>query len=113
MRHLSHLFLKVLRKAFNRRPVKLSYPKILNADETSDLIIELLNSDKGVMIGRFGSTELAAIVNSIGVKKGVHPISYIFGKQEAWWWNESIMKQMQEWSGFSLQNLYIWISLPK
>lgn len=99
-----YLSLKILRKLFDRSAIEVSFPRILNADEASDYIRDLLNSEKGVMIGRFGSTELAAVTNYLGIKSGTHPFSYILGKQEAWWWNESIKRQMLEWSGFFPSN---------
>ena len=57
--------------------------------------------DKPCMIARFGSTELAAMVNYLGIKNGRKDIlGYIQGKSLPWWWNENILLQMQNWSGF-------------
>ena len=53
------------------------------------------------MIARFGSTELSALVNYLGVNSKHHSIlKYIRGEQPEWWWNKNIMNQMQQWSGF-------------
>ena len=70
-------------------------------EKASEMIYGLLVQDKPCMIARFGSTELSALVNYIGVNSKKHSAwNYIIGKQPEWWWNENIMRQMQEWSGF-------------
>jgi hypothetical protein len=41
------------------------------------------------------------MVNYLGVKEQQKSIwKYIRGETLSWWWNESIMDQMQQWSGF-------------
>lgn len=70
-------------------------------DKVSDMIYELLQSGKPCMIARYGSTELSAIVNYLGVKNQERNIfKYIKGQSLDWWWNKSILQQMQRWSGF-------------
>ena len=70
-------------------------------NKASEMISSLLSSDSPCMIARFGSTELSAIVNYLGVNSKKHSVlKFIKGEQPEWWWNKNIMKQMQEWSGF-------------
>ncbi|TDE08404.1 hypothetical protein [Dyadobacter psychrotolerans] len=67
----------------------------------SQNIINLLNSNKPIMIARYGATELSAIINSLGVSRGLSNIwDYIRGLEHDWWWDKSIMKHMEQWSGF-------------
>lgn len=72
-----------------------------NPDIISQLIYKQLTQDSPCMIARFGSTELSALVNYLGVNATTHSyIKYIKGEQPEWWWNKNIMNQMQQWSGF-------------
>ncbi len=65
------------------------------------MILKLLNGEKPVMIARYGATELMCMVNYLGVKKErPNLISYIQGKEFDWWWNDSSLKQIEQWSGF-------------
>ncbi|GAL88714.1 hypothetical protein JCM19538_1149 [Jejuia pallidilutea] len=53
------------------------------------------------MIARYGSTEMVNIINYIGVKQNNRSIKdFITGKSLKWWWDPSVMKQLQVWSGF-------------
>ena len=54
------------------------------------------------MIARFGSTEMMALVNYLGVHKtrGKNIFKYLQGKENDWWWNEKCLLQMRNWSGF-------------
>jgi hypothetical protein len=98
------LFLKIAKKIYsklNNKEKKL--PECIKEPITaSDLIFEKLNSNKPVMIARFGATELVNVVNYLGVsdKKYINYITYIKGETPAWWWQENTMKQLQNWSGF-------------
>ena len=70
-------------------------------DEASELIYEAILSEKPIMIARYGSTELATIVNYIGVQEyDTNPFKYVFSSSLQWWWSESLIRQMQQWSGF-------------
>ncbi len=104
MNKLSIYTLKALRmvytKLFNVQP--LPKPACVNdPDKVSQIIYDKLMDDKPCMIARFGSTELTTMVNYLGVKHADKNIfNYIRGKSLAWWWNDNILKQMQDWSGF-------------
>ncbi|MDK2977677.1 MAG: hypothetical protein PWP52_391 [Bacteroidales bacterium] len=95
--------LKALRKiyaqAFGTKSVKPECEQ--DPNKASQLIYDALMADKPCMIARFGSTELTCLMNYIGVhqhKKQV--LSYIKGNSSPWWWGNSILNQMQQWSGF-------------
>lgn len=78
---------------------------IEDANLASDLIYSILETGKPCMIARFGSTELACVRNYIGVmnpNKSVY--NYIKGTCLQWWWNEKLIKQIEEWSGFFPSN---------
>lgn len=72
-------------------------------DYSNKLLYKALLEDKPLMVARLGSTELACMVNYIGVKNSNKYKSikgYITSKTPEWWWNKSIINQMQNWSGF-------------
>jgi hypothetical protein len=53
------------------------------------------------MVARFGSTELSCMINYAGTINHKNKIfGYITGKTPQWWWQQSIIDQMQLWSGF-------------
>lgn len=98
------ILLKILRKLYSKTlgdtPL-LSLQREENPDRASEMIYQLLSQDKPCMIARFGSTEMSAIINYIGVNADHHSIwKFIKGQQPEWWWNKKIMNQMQQWSGF-------------
>lgn len=99
----SHFILKVARKLYSKAfpPKSVVIPKETNPEKASSVIYNLLASGKPCMVARFGSTELSAIVNYLGVSAEKHSAwKFIRGEQPEWWWNKSIMMQMQNWSGF-------------
>jgi hypothetical protein len=104
MTEVSIYILKGLRKgygrAFNIKPL----PKPIcerNPDIASSLIYNKLKDNNPCMIARFGATELSAVINYLGIKNSNKNIwKYIKGEALEWWWNKSILTQMQEWSGF-------------
>ena len=91
---------KIYQKIFSHEP--LSYDRgITDPDEASAVIYNLISSGKPCMIARFGSTELSATANYLGVNNPNHSVwKYIKGEQPEWWWNPNIMQQMKRWSGF-------------
>jgi hypothetical protein len=103
MINFSKNFLKIVRKFC----LKISSKEQLtpeceqNPEKTSQIIYNFLMSDGPCMIARFGSTELLCLKNYLSVKnnKGKY-FDYIKGNVQAWWWEENIINQMQQWSGF-------------
>ena len=95
-------------KALRRVYAKVFAPKpepydrgVEDFDEASDMIYRLLASGRPCMVARFGSTELFALTNYLGVSAPSHSVwNYIRGKQFAWWWDENVKDQMTRWSGF-------------
>ena len=69
----------------------------------NELIYNGLVGSDPLMIARLGSTELACMVNYLGV---AYPDKYrsisgfISQTSPAWWWNSGSIKQMENWSGF-------------
>lgn len=98
------LTLKVLRKLYAKAFGKYQFPPLQreeDPDKASEMIYNLLASDKPCMIARFGATEMSAIINYLGVNAESRSIGkFIKGEQPEWWWNKNIMNQMQQWSGF-------------
>lgn len=96
--------LKSLRKLYEKVYGKYQYPPLEreeNPDKASEMIYNLLSDDNPCMIARFGSTEMSAIINFLGVNAPKHSVwKFIKGEQPEWWWNKNIMNQMQQWSGF-------------
>ena len=104
MKFFFRIFLKIVRKLYLKIVVLKKPPKSVceqHPDKASSIIFDALMSDTPCMIARFGSTELICLKNYLGVKnnKGKY-IDFIKGKAQAWWWEENIIHQMQQWSGF-------------
>lgn len=92
-------FSKIVTKAFPVANMLIIREK--NPEVVSEMIRELLNSEKPIMIARYGSTELMCMLNYLGVKRGrPNIIKYIQGKELDWWWNKNCLKQIEQWSGF-------------
>lgn len=104
MNNFNILILRILHKLYTKIAGEYVLPILSqekDAEKASRMIFDLLNNDQPCMIARFGSTELSALKNYLGVNAPHHSvIQYIRGKQPEWWWNENIMSQMEQWSGF-------------
>lgn len=109
MNKLNIVILKMLRKLHEKiRPSRAIFiPKCeLNPDKAGAMIYAMLISDEPCMIARYGSTELSCMVNYIDVKgRYENWLKYIQSDARQWWWNESIINQMQMWSGFFPANI--------
>lgn len=96
--------LKALRRLYSKcfASKAVGYDRgITDPDKASELIYNLLASGKPCMIARYGSTEMFAITNYLGVTAKHHSAwKYIQGKQFAWWWENNVKDQMTRWSGF-------------
>ena len=97
------LFLKTLRKIYSKA-FKIKNNKTLceqDPEKAFGLIYNALLTDKPIMIARFGSTEMACLCNYVGVKQSDRNVfKFISGQAQPWWWESSIINQMQNWSGF-------------
>ncbi len=90
---------KIYANAFGQLIAKPSCDE--DADSASRKIYEALMAEKPCMIARFGGTEMACLMNYLGVhiqQNGVIP--YIKGQTYPWWWESNILNKMQQWSGF-------------
>lgn len=103
MNTISIYVLKGFRKIYEKLS-RTTFPKppcIQDPDEISQIIYGHLTNEDPTMIARFGSTELATLVNYLGVQKGDRRIwKYIQGKSLPWWWEKGLIQQMADWSGF-------------
>lgn len=104
MNAISVYTLKVLRKLYTQVFGSYKLPILQiedNPEKASEMIYNLLSSNKPCMIARFGANELNAIVNYLGVNSKNHSYSeYIKGRQKEWWWNKNITYHMQNNAGF-------------
>lgn len=104
MNKVNIYILKALRKIYGKLFATKSstYDRgITDPDKASEQIYNLLASGKPCMIARYGSTEMFAITNYLGVIAKHHSAwKYIQGKQSAWWWEDNVKDQMTRWSGF-------------
>jgi hypothetical protein len=104
MNKLSINTLKVLRRLYirlhGRRRLRLPVCE-QNPDKASELIYNILMKSEPCMIARFGSTELNCVVNYLGVTSNKRNLMlFIKGVSNRWWWEPSIINQMQECAGF-------------
>ena len=104
MKKIEIITLKALRKIYGKLfgSKSSTYDRgITDPDKASEQIYNLLASGKPCMIARYGSTEMLAITNYLGVTAKHHSaLKYIQGKQFAWWWEDNVKDQMTRWSGF-------------
>jgi len=95
--------LKSIRKVYQIVLPSSKHTVVCNEDpdSVSLIISNLLKSDNPCMIARFGRTELTCLLNYMGKTKHKNQFfSFIKGTTPPWWWQKSIMKQMQVFSGF-------------
>lgn len=80
-----------------------------NPNVVSEELINQINSDKPIMVARYGATELLCVVNYINVKRGrLNLKDYLNTKDSDWWWSDNKLKQIEELSGFfpaSIENV--------
>ena len=104
MKKLQIILLKTLRRLYAKVFIGELPPYdrgVTDFNQASELIYDLLVSGKPCMVARFGSTELLALTNYLGVVEKHHSIGkYVQGKQFPWWWEENVKEQMTKWSGF-------------
>ena len=105
MNRISELILKGLkRKVFSlfiNQPTLPELEYVDDREQASRIITDALLGNKPCMIARYGSTELSAIVNYLGVQNKEHSVfKYLKGECLEWWWSRGIMEQMTRWSGF-------------
>lgn len=77
---------------------------LLDLDSANNYIAQLINKPEGLMVARYGSVELTAISNYLGIQNGRHIWSYLNSKQDAWWWEAENIKNMAYLAGFFQPN---------
>lgn len=76
-------------------------PTEFTPDKTSSLIYDGLVGKRPFMVARLGSTELNAMINTIGVTKySKNYLGYILGKNPQCWWNGLSIKELRVNAGF-------------
>ena len=105
MNKFSASLIRVLRKIYSR--IEKSDENIFDIslieNNGNKIIYEALIDPRPKMIARLGATEMLCLYNYLGVKKKIYHhnyLSYIKGQTPPWWWNQSSLKQLKEWSGF-------------
>jgi hypothetical protein len=102
MNKASILILKLFRRLYTKL-VSRKPPPPCEQDPAlaSQIIFNELVSDRPTLIARFGSTEMMCIRNYLGVmNKNKSKLQFIKGQSSPWWWEKSMIEQMQQWSGF-------------
>lgn len=101
---IDHFILLGLQKTYKNIFIatsKESMQRENNSNIVSQKLINLIKSDKPIMVARYGATELMCIINYLGVKSGrPNLISYIRNTKFDWWWDEKKLNQIEQWSGF-------------
>ena len=100
-----NIIYKILLKFRNYSERKFSLIKHIDCEKrpqvASDMIYDLLISEKPCMISRLGGVELHCLTNYLGVKKGpFHLFRFITGKSDAWWWIPKRIFEMKNNAGF-------------
>jgi len=96
LKGLRKLYSEAYGKNNSKKPDCINDPEI-----ASKIILDLLQDDNPRMIARFGSVEMACLMNYFGVK-GDTPkyIDYIKGNKFPWWWEIPIINNMHLNAGF-------------
>lgn len=111
MKSFEITLLKLLRQIHAKAsgaPVNPKPARTVDPDTASSQIMTLLENDSPVMIARFGSNELNAVVNYLGVKSELPRcrLDYIRGKSRPWWWEAGVLRQMVQNAGFFPEQVF-------
>lgn len=93
------LLFRYIFRPFAKKEIKTLHYN-LSGQEASDCIKELLNSDKPVMIARFGSVELQCVVDSIHKPTFRNCLNYITHKTDSLGYGKSTRYTMGNNAGF-------------
>ena len=87
---------------FKKTPEMRNWKMFSNKEYANDLIYRKLIDDGPCMIARIGSTEMLCLTNYLGVKNKENKSLSKFVKGDCfpWWWEDSTIRQMQQYSGF-------------
>ncbi len=93
-----YVYAQLLKPAYLKKPVSIDDP-----DRVACAISNRILDSRPLMVARFGSTELNAVVNYLGVHRSLRKQDYfgfVTGKVPAWWWEELKVSQLCSHSGF-------------
>ena len=103
IQHLWHKSLMRLSTDYQRKHgpgLKFVRPTA-SAQESADMVYNLLSGDAPCMIARYGSTELNCMTNYIGTEQGIWNLpGFIRGTREPWWWVPARVNDLRDFSGF-------------
>lgn len=105
MNRFFELTLKVLkRKVYPCFFKQTQLPEInlpSNPEGVNQMMFNAIKKGNPFMVARFGSTEMCAIANYVGVRDNPHSVlKYIKGEINEWWWSMPSINQLQTHSGF-------------
>lgn len=102
MNSLSIFVLKSLKHIY----AKVNSAKPIRPDCIQDLAVasksihDGLKGDQPFMVARFGANEINCMANYHAISQGRDILGYMTGKSQSWWWNQSILRQMESNAGF-------------
>jgi hypothetical protein len=98
-----HKIYTACRRVYTRFYYSSYNPLVYEKDPNvaNDRIYELLKSGKPCMIARFGANELITVFNYLGITEHRGDAwGYITRKNGPWWWNETMLWQLEHAAGF-------------
>lgn len=102
MNNISRIILLTVRKIILKFFLKKNSTNLdceYDPEKVSKIIYQELTKKGSFMLARFGSTELTCLNNYFGLKNNNY-LKFIKGQSPPFWWQKSIINQMQNWSGF-------------
>ena len=107
---LYHDLLNIVRRVYIRLfcPSERGFIRewaISDTDIANRIILDVLSKNEPCMIGRFGSSEMEALLNYIGIKfQKRNVLKYITNRQLKWWWDKDMMRHTETNTGFFPSN---------
>jgi hypothetical protein len=98
-----HKIYTACRRVYTRLYYSSYNPLVYEKDPNvaNERIYELLKSGKPCMIARFGANELITVFNYLGITEHRGDAwGYITRKNGPWWWNETMLWQLEHAAGF-------------
>ncbi|MCE5198283.1 MAG: hypothetical protein ABFD54_11580 [Armatimonadota bacterium] len=101
--HILNLSRRVYARLSERQSFMLPDHSVAR-QEDSDAIKAVISSSEPCLVGRFGSTEMSAILCYVEMQApgGLLPksVRYVTGKTGPFWWDDDIRRNMNQCSGF-------------
>lgn len=102
-------FCELILKGLRRKVVPLFYnqPRIerpfipSDLEGTNKVIYDAIIKGAPFMMARFGSVEMCALANYVGVRDNPHSVvKYLKGEINEWWWSKTSINQLKSNAGF-------------